>query len=286
MDFNKSTQARNWLFFPEELEELRRGNYNEIGEIVSSNISYEDYRGYIQYYADELLKYAAKIEIWNSYQVYTALALYQRVYVRKTIWDIPPPLAMMNALFIVCKFIFPIKFSELVRVAGFKQELIDRFKPYEQIAKSEVICLTGWKFNLKIHLPIHHLYGIVDGRLDRESFEKCLECLKQILQTDALLLFPPGQIAFAAVAITCGMDTAVSFLPEAKQGTDPNVPLVDELAQVTEAIQNLKKPEYDPARCMQVEEQYGIEYVVQETLTRAQAQPENPTEKSIVPPSA
>lgn len=284
MDFQKSTQARNWLFTKDELDEKRRSIYNEVGEMVHTTISFEDYIGYIQYYGDELLRYAAKIGIWNKHQVYTALALYQRIWTRTSIWHIPPPLAMMNSIFLVCKFVYPVTFRDLAQTVQFDQTIMDRFCPYKQIAQSEIIMLSAIKFNMKVHLPYHHLLGLIEGRLSVEDYNRCEQCLSVLLQTDVLMLYPPGQIAFAVVAICCGLDVAKSFLPEGLNGTDPNIPLADELENVTQKISELRKPQYNVERCRQIEEEYGAEFTVQETLTAAAQQETKPTDKSIVPP--
>lgn len=278
MDFQKSTQARKWLFTIDALNEARKATYDNGKIKYGTVLSYEEYWQYIQFYADELIRYSHAITSWSRFQRYTALALYQRIYIRKSIWDIPPPLAMLNCLFIVCKFVYPVTSEDLINTIKLDQSIIDRFMPFEQLARTEIIMLDGIDFNLKIHLPFHHLYGLINNQLSKADQSKAGDKLMEILQTDALLLYTPSQIAYAALAIEFGPEVAHNQIASFNSDID-----VSELDKITEEIAALKKVDYNLETVKKLEEGMAPEFTAAEVLASTPSTAE--ADKSLVPPS-
>ena len=281
MEFSKSTQAKNWMFTPEKLSEMRHNIYEEGKKKYGTELSYEQYRSYIQYYADKLIEYANRLPDWSRFQRYTALSLYQRVYLTKSIWDIPPPLAVINALLLVYKFYIYYEMSALISKIELEQKIIDRFHPHEQLARTEIIFLDGLHFNLKIHLPFHHLEGLANHELSDEDFAKCSDCVMELLQTDALFLYTPSEIAYAAIYATVGQE----FAHHALESFDPPVDPTN-LDSIVEGVMSLKKEPYDPSLIESVEDQMAPEFAVAEVLQDPSVTQNSSMEpKSMLPPN-
>lgn len=273
MDYMKSTQAKNWLFTEESLDAHRRKVYEEAASKYGSLITYEQYRAYIQYYGDALLHYACKLNGWSRMQRYTALAYYNRCYVRKSIWDLPPPLTFLNCIYLVCKLAMPVGIDEFIDFLKLPEALLERFRPTDTIAYNELMALDAMKFNLKVHLPFHQLIGLVDGKLSVEDFNETSDFLMGMLETDALLLYPPGQLAFAALCHKVGYENACGFLETGLQ------PLPEEEIQ---HILSLEKVTYNPEECQQLEDSLGPEMAVCEALKNLKEKEEEM--KSLLPP--
>ena len=148
---------------------------------------------------------------FNRFQRFTALALMQRVYITKTLWEIPPPLAMISSLFLVCKFVKPVELDALLNSIGYGEDFREKFNPDEQMQKVELAVLTAIDFKLRVHLPFHQAALIAKQiGIEDEWSQVCFD----ILKTDALLLHPPGAIAVAALARTCGKEATMKALHE------------------------------------------------------------------------
>ena len=279
MEFSKSTQARNWMFTPEKLDMMRHNIYEEGKKKYGTKLSYEQYNSYIQYYADKLIQYANNLPDWSRFQRYTALTLYKRVYLNKSIWDIPPPLAVINAIHLVYKFYIYYETSRLIQTMKVEQSIIDRFHPHEQLARTEIIFLDGIHFNLKLHLPFHHLEGLANNELSPETFAQCSDRLMELLQTDALFLYTPSEIAYAAVYSIAGSE----FAHHALKTFDPPIDPV-KLDNVVEAINSLQKEPYDPSLIQSVEDEMAPEFTAAEVLQEAESVNMANQEKSMLPP--
>ena len=100
MTYQTSSQAHEFTFTHESLQQRRTDAYQSAVENFTISMSQTDHLRYVNYYCTKLLEASRKIN-FNRYQRYTALALMQRVYIDKTIWEIPPPLAMISCLFLI-----------------------------------------------------------------------------------------------------------------------------------------------------------------------------------------
>lgn len=147
--------------------------------------------------------------MFNRYQRYTALALMQRIYLSRTLWEIPPPLAMISCLFLVLKFDKPRSLDSILSALGYGEDFREKFHPEEKLDGIEIQVLSALDFKLKVYLPFRQIGPLAEGT-GRE--EDCARCLFEILKTDALLLFPPHVIAAAAVASVLGIDHVMTAM--------------------------------------------------------------------------
>ena len=100
----------------------------------------------------------------------------------------------------------------------------------------------------------------------------------EILQTDALLLYTPSQIAYAALAIEFGPEVAHNQIASFNSDID-----VSELDKITEEIAALKKVDYNLETVKKLEEGMAPEFTAAEVLASTPSTAE--ADKSLVPPS-
>jgi hypothetical protein len=272
MNFWNSSQALQFLFTEEQLSQRRHGVYENICDKMSVSLSETDHRRYVQYFGDKLLENSIKLR-FNRYQRYTALALMQRVYLSRTIWEIPPPLAMICSLFLVSKFIIPETIDNLLADLGYGTDFAEQFGPGESVAATEIEVLAALDFKLKVHLPFHHVIALCNGQPFAEKCEECQQFLFDLLRTDALLLHPPAHIAIAAVARKVGVEEA---LEAARIG-----PVPDDMREICDKILGLGMSDMSPEEVAVIEERIRPELAVFRTLRR-----EKDEEESQVRPTA
>ncbi|OHT04235.1 hypothetical protein TRFO_28349 [Tritrichomonas foetus] len=278
MTFQTSSQAQQFIFTPEALYNRRLEAYKAASASFSVSMSFEDHIRYVNYYCDKLLESSQKIN-FNRFQRYTALALMQRVYIDRTIWEIPPPLAMISCLFLVSKFIRPETLDNLLTGLGFGEDFYQKFDPARQMAKVEIGVLTALDFKLKVYLPFHQVVAICDGKPFYQEHEKAQQKLFEILKTDALLLYPPAQLAVAALATVVGEEVAIEALGDVK------VPEGVDLSQNINDILALEHNSMTPEEIKAAEESLGAEFAVFHVIERERkesAKNDGPT--SMVPP--
>jgi hypothetical protein len=276
MNFANSSQAKQFLFTPEQLTHKRHESYERTRSFFSVSLSESGHLRYVNYYCDKLLQNSRKIG-FNRFQRYTALALMQRVYLSRTLWEIPPPLAMISCLFLVSKFIKPETIDSLIGNLGYGTDFYAKFRPQEQMAHVEIDVLTALDFKLKVHLPFHQVVSLCYDQPFAAQCEECQQQLFDMLRTDALLLYPPGQIAVAAVAKVVGPDVAI-----AAAGV---VAVPDDLGDIVQRILALEPEEIEQEEIEQYERQIGEELSVFQTLNREkEAQKATDRATSMFPP--
>ncbi|KAK8886045.1 hypothetical protein M9Y10_041505 [Tritrichomonas musculus] len=278
MTYQTSSQAHEFTFTHESLQQRRTDAYQSAVENFTISMSQTDHLRYVNYYCTKLLEASRKIN-FNRYQRYTALALMQRVYIDKTIWEIPPPLAMISCLFLVSKFIRPETLDNLLARLGFGQDFYDKFKPESQMAKVEIGVLTALNFKLKIYLPFHQVIAICDNQPFNEKCEEAQQLLFDILQTDALLLYPPAQIALAAVSKVVGEKDAFDAIQNI------NIPEGVDLKENINDILSLKKISMTEEEVKKFEESLGPEFAVFHIISRErQNEKKNDKPSAMLPP--
>jgi hypothetical protein len=276
MTFDKSSQALKFLFNKETLAGKRHEAYEATRASFAVQLTEDEHQRYIAYYGDVLLHNSRKLG-FNRYQRFTALALMQRVYLSRTLWDIPPALAMISCLFLVAKFVRPEALSEVLSRLGYGIDFSEKFRPEEQVAKIEIAVLTALDFKLKIHLPFHETIALCDGQPFSDRAEECQQRLFDILRTDALLLHPPGQLALAAVSSVVGIDTALTSLGD--------VPEIERLREEVEEILNLPVIEVNPSEIEEMDQRISKEFAVFHVIEKEksiEAKTSSPT--AMLPP--
>jgi hypothetical protein len=276
MNFWSSSQALQFLFTEEQLSQRRHDVYESLSSKVPVSLTETDHLRYVQYFGPILLENSMKLR-FNRYQRYTALALMQRVYLARTVWEIPPPLAMICALFLVAKFIIPETLDSLLAALGYGTDFAEKFGPGESIAATEMEVLAALDFKLKVHLPFHQVIALCNGRAWEDKSAECQRVLFDLLRTDALLLHPPAHIAIAAVARVVGVEEA---LEAAQMG-----PVPEDMKEIIERILGLPGPDMSDEEVAEIEKRIAPELAVVRTLKREkeeEAAAENPT--SLLPP--
>lgn len=278
MTYKTSSQARQFTFTSKQLEEKRIEAYHNASSSFAVSLSPEDHLRYVNYYCNKLLEASYKLN-FNRHQRYTALALMQRVYINRTIWEIPPQLAMISCLFLVTKFIRPQSIHGLLGSLGFGSDFDEKFQPEKQMSKVEIGVLTALDFKLKIYLPFHQVEALCHNQPFREKSEEAQRVLFDILKTDALLLFPPSQIALAAVSKVVGHEEALAALG------DVQVPDGIDLTRNIDEILQLQADAMNVEEIQQVESNLGPEFAVFQVIEREkkkEAQFDKPS--SMLPP--
>ena len=230
MDFANSSQAKQFLFSKDTLDEKRTTAFENVGKNFPITWTAEQHLAYVNYYCNLLLENSRKLG-FNRYQRYTALMLMQRVYLSATVWEIPAPLAMIGCLFLVAKFVTPVGVDPFLAKLDYGDDFMQKFKPDENMQKCEVSILTAIDFKLRVHLPFHQIdliarkLGIQDDRCGAAAFD--------ILKTDAMFLYPPGVVAIAACAKVCGLDQTLAVVRELE------VPIPENIAEAVDDILSL-----------------------------------------------
>lgn len=273
MTYQTSSQAHEFTFTHEQLQNRRTEAYQTAADNFPISMTQEEQLRYINYYCNKLLESSRKIN-FNRYQRFTALALMQRVYIDRTIWEIPPPLAMISCLFLVSKFIKPETLDNLLAQLGFGQDFYEKFKPESQMAKVEIGVLSALNFKLKVYLPFHQVVALCDNQPFHDKHEEAQQLLFDILQTDALLLYPPAQIALAAVCKIVGEEAAFSAI------SNISVPEGVDLRKNVNDILSMKKDLMTEEEAKNVEDKLCSEFAVFHVINR-QKQIEKKNDKPV-----
>ena len=277
MDFANSSQAKQFMFSKEQLFEKREEAFSLAMEKFPCSLSQEEHQRYVNFYCNILLENAQTKLRFNRYQRFTALALMQRVYISTTIWEIPAPLAMICCLFLVSKFVKPVTLDQIINDLGYGEDFRTKFHPEDNVVKLEIMVLAAMDFKLRVHLPFHQITLISEHlHLGDEAGLAAFD----ILKTDALLLYPPGVIAIAAVSKVCGLDKALQAL------TDLEVPIPNGIEAAVEDILSLPYTVATSDEVSEFETRMGDELAVFHIIKKEQeaedANPSAPT--SLLPP--
>ena len=284
MTYQSSSQALKFTFTHESLNRHRTNAYELAAASFSVSLSQDDHMRYVAYYCDKLLESSDKIK-FNHFQKFTALALMQRVYIDRTIWEIPPPLAMISCLFLVKKFIRPETLSNLLADLGFGQDFYDKFQPESQMAKIEIGVLTALDFKLKIYLPFHQLVALCNGQPFYKQYNEMQSKLFSILRTDALLLYPPTQIALAAAASVIGEEEAIKALYMVEGMNKVQAPENLDLHANIQDILSLTRDAMPENEVREIEQKLGQEIAVFHVIeTEKQETFKNNKPTSMLPP--
>lgn len=278
MNFWNSSQKNEWLFTPETLKEHRHKAYLDSARMFKLQMSEADHLRYVNYYCEKLLTSSKEKLNFNRYQRYTALALMQRIYIHRTIWEIPPPLALIACIFIISKFHAPESLDHLLSCLGFGTDFYDTFKPKEQMAQIEIQVLAAIDFKMKIHLPFHQVLAVCDHQPFAEKHEECQAQLYRMLMTDALLLYPPGQIAVAAVAKVIGIDDTMNAIPE--EFSDRK----EELREIVDQILSMDIPMMSEEEVRGYDDSLKTEFAVFHQIDHTKTLDDGTNPVSLLPP--
>jgi hypothetical protein len=271
--FQNSTRLKNWIFSKEKLDSLRSQAIEKGRTKIGSTISNEDYVKYLNYYQNELIE-TGRNNGFTKYQRSTALMFFKRIYVNKSIWEIPPPFAIICCNYLVAKFYVSISLEFFLHQSKIPDQIIEQFDPIHNLSKFEIEILESLQFQLRVFLPCNPLIALTEHGFSEEEHFEILGKLNKLLLGDSMLLFPPGVIALGAVYQFCDQERFEalknqfgsdfeSLIKEIKNLFDEDIPSMsnEEVSEIEkqlfieyEAFQALKKgPELN--------EQYNLKVI-------------------------
>lgn len=209
--FNTSTQKSLWLFKDQsELAEMRKKANNDFikrQNVDRNYLTYEEEKCLLIHYEYLLKQFCGKFQppITMAAVVGTSIAYFKRFYLRNSVMDVHPKDIFLVCVYLACKIeefnVSIMQFVANITSPESKDELANMILNYELLLMER----------LDFHLNIHNFYRPFEGFL-LDVKTRCaeiqnvqvlrhfaMEFLDKILNTDAILLFPPSQIALTAV---------------------------------------------------------------------------------------
>ncbi|CAI2347014.1 unnamed protein product [Caenorhabditis sp. 36 PRJEB53466] len=210
-----STQKREWTYTAEKLAQMRheinerfRQKYESVVEpdelelFVTPDVELRMQRSI----EDAALKFAEKFRpnIWPSVK-WTAIAFFKRVYLQWVPSETSLRMVMMTCFYLAMKIDeFYVTIDEFVS----NMNVGEPRQNAERILKLEPELMKLLNYNLTVHCPYRPFEGhLMDMKtrmlllnFDLESIRgDSMRFLQTALQTDVLLMYPPSQIALAAI---------------------------------------------------------------------------------------
>lgn len=213
--FHTSTQRKHWTFSSEEeLRNIRQEVNGVYCESFRENfpakkdvdfLTVEEGMKLVEYYQSVLIEVSEKFQPpVPSAVTATAVAYLKRFYLKTSAMDHPPKEMFLVCLYMACKVeehnLSVDRFVEILPVDR-------RAKTIDFILAHELLLVQRLDFHLTVHNPYRPLEGfIIDFKTrcprsgDPEKWRPLVaEFLRKALLTDVSLLYPPSQIALAAL---------------------------------------------------------------------------------------
>lgn len=209
--FNTSTQKSRWLFKDtNEVVELRKkANYDFLKKQNANRdyLTYEEEKILLIHYEYLLKQFCGRFQppITMANVVGTSIAYFKRFYLRNSVMDMHPKDIFLVCVYLACKIeefnVSILQFVQNINSNETKDDLASMILNYELLLMEK----------LDFHLNVHNFYRPFEGFL-LDVKTRCseiqnvdvlrhfaMEFLDKILNTDAILLYPPSQIALTAV---------------------------------------------------------------------------------------
>lgn len=208
--FNTSTQKSQWLF-PDmsTITEMRKKANHEFIKKQTANrdyLTYEEEKVLLIHYEYLLKQFCGRFQppITMANVVGTSITYFKRFYLRNSVMDFHPKDIFLVCVYLACKIEeFNVSISQFVQNINStesKEDLANMILNFELLLMEK----------LDFHLNIHNFYRPFEGFLldvkTRAEIQNvdvlrqfAMEFLDKILNTDAILLYPPSQIALTAV---------------------------------------------------------------------------------------
>ena len=225
--YHSSTQRKHWTFRDEDdLMNIRqevnaaycRGymeNFPAKKDVVF--LSVEEESSLTKYYQMVLIEVCGKFQpSLPSAVTATAVSYLKRFYLKTSVMDHPPKEMFLVCLYMACKVEeYNISVDRFVEILPHER----REKTKDFILAHELLLMQRLNFHLTVHNPYRPMEGfIIDIKTrcpqlgDPEKWRFMAEdFLRKALMTDASLLFPPSQIAIAAL-ISSSRGTLKSYV--------------------------------------------------------------------------
>lgn len=208
--FNTSTQKSDWLFKDvQELTELRKkANHDFITKQTANRdyLTYEEEKILLIHYEYLLKQFCGKFQppITMASVVGTSITYFKRFYLRNSVMDMHPKDIYLICVYLACKIeefnVSILQFVQNINSTESKDDLSNMILNYELLLMEK----------LDFQLNVHNFYRPFEGFLldvkTRAGIQNIdilrqfsMDFLDKILNTDAILLYPPSQIALTAV---------------------------------------------------------------------------------------
>ncbi|XP_011076677.1 cyclin-H1-1 [Sesamum indicum] len=247
-DFTTSTHRANWIFTPQDLKEkykdankrakqaLEKYGATRMEVDIDGSFSYAEPQNDAKDNADkhsrpkalkieeeQLLRAFYEFKIQDVCDAFkfprkiqaTALIYFKRFYLEWSVMEHHPKNIMLTCIYAACKAEENhVSAEELGK--GIEQD-------HQMILNNEMLVLQSLGFDLIVYAPYRALEGFVsdleesyDAKLGQSETIKSLhESAKaevdKIMRTDAPLLYPPGQLALAALRRACEVHKLIDF---------------------------------------------------------------------------
>ncbi|XP_051134492.1 cyclin-H1-1 isoform X2 [Andrographis paniculata] len=246
-DFTTSTHKAKWIFTPHDLKEkykeankrakqaLERYGATRMEVDIDGSFTYiepqNDMKDVDKHSRPKALKteeeqllrafYEFKIQdVCDAFKFprkiqATALIYFKRFYLQWSVMEHHPKNIMLTCIYAACKAEENhVSAEELGK--GIEQD-------HSMILNNEMLVLQSLGFDLIVYAPYRALEGFTidveefyDGKMGQSEIIKNLQEsakaeVDKIMRTDAPLLFPPGQLALAALRRSCQLHKAIDF---------------------------------------------------------------------------
>jgi len=204
MSFEASTHAKSWLFTQEQLNELRQQSHEKVLKTLqnpSDALSLEDQSVLRIYYEQQIQQICKHLSLPDKCQA-TSIAFFKRFYLSCTLMDHHPKTIMLTSIYVASKVEeHHIDLDDFCKTVKIDQA---------SIQQPEMTLLEGLRFQLKIYHPYRALHGLMldlQSSLQGSSIDAlwvaAQEELHLAMATDLPLLYPPSQLALAALLRAC-----------------------------------------------------------------------------------
>jgi cyclin H len=209
--FHTSTQKSNWLFKDsQELAEIRKSantNFIRKQTVEKNFLTYEEERVILLHYEYLLKQFLGRFDppITMPSVVGTSIIYFKRFYLRTSVMEYHPKDIYLVCVYLACKIeefnISIAQFLKNINTDEDKEELANMILSYELLLMER----------LNFELTVHNFYRPFEGfmldvktrYLEISNVEVLrqygMDFLDKILNTDAVLLYPPSQIAITAI---------------------------------------------------------------------------------------
>jgi len=240
--FHQSTQSKNLFKSEAELIEHRNNNISEKHSLARTRngpeietLNLEEDTLLVRYYEQRLRDFCQSFRAYNNGQkieglfvprhvTYTALYYFKRVYLKNTVMDSHPRLMMLGCVWLSMKVEeFNVKIDEFVYNMYDSKEvaLTDEKRLMQEgddILNMEYLIMEHLDYELVSHHPFRAIEGFllelktfadINKSPDQQPLEfnnlhkEAHKFVIRTFQSNLMLLIPPSQIAFAAIAATC-----------------------------------------------------------------------------------
>lgn len=218
--FHSSSQKKYWLFENSEsiVKAQSQSNqaYTEACLKRCNKHNQEPPKEFLQYHEEKLLLiYYSKFinEICRKFKppvpfsvIGTSIAYFKRFYLSTSVMDFHPREMAYLTVYLACKV------DEYnVSIDQFMDQVFEEPNPWVQmfIIDNELLLLQKLNYHLTVHCPYRPLEGfMIDLKTNKEDIgidnpevyrQKTEQFLANCSLTDAVLLYPPSQIALAAL---------------------------------------------------------------------------------------